>query len=75
MKAPSSSWSTLASPNVPMKHPWVCGLRVGQREEDWIDLVDGEIGIAADLELDDRRVAVLRDLTGVLRDRAVSGSS
>ena len=48
-------------PECPDEHLWVRGLRVSQCEEDWIDLVDGEIGITADLELDYRGVAVLRD--------------
>ena len=50
-------------------------LRVGDAVEDGVDLVDRLGRVAADLELDERRVPVLRDLAGVARGRAASGRS
>ncbi len=43
----------------------MCGLRLGDAEEDRIDLLDCQVGVAADLELDQRGAAVRRDLTPI----------
>ena len=63
--AVSTSFCALASPNSPMKKPRMGLLRGGDAVEDRVDLVDRLVLVAADLELDERGVPVLRDLAGV----------
>ena len=61
----------------------MCGLRLGDAEEDRIDLLDCQVGVAADLELDQRGAAVRRDLTPIsgvergadVRHRGLPGES
>ena len=66
-EGPLELLSTLASPNVPMKTCGCAACALAMRGEDRIDLVDCQVGVAADLEVDERRAAVRRDLAGVLR--------
>ena len=54
--------TTLASPNSPMKSSGCACCASSTRGEHGLDLVDGLVLVAADLELDERGVPVLRDL-------------
>ena len=69
----STALAELASPNSPMKSPGWALLRLVDGLQDRGDLVARVDPLAADVELDERRAPVLRDLAGIGRRRAASG--
>ena len=65
--AVSTASTALASPNSPMKNSGCDLLSHVDPVEDRADLVCRVVGVSADLELDERRALVRRDLARVLR--------